>query len=186
MGEWSDEVKEYHEDVKKERIGWAAEATASVLRMKMMKNPKTAHKKSSLFEDISAEAKNIHVKKGAFHAPSVLHPSGQKRNLKIPKPSFIRNNWTDIVKRCANYPNPDYRVYIVWVGGKEGGVRIGTREEFQNQQAILEAISKGVAEEHNERTDIINADGGSSGRIEVKALPLPAPSRVTRIFGRRK
>lgn len=88
----------------------------------------------------------------------------------IPPPSdrFILANWSTITQLCAN----QYRKYIVWEPGRSQGIRLGTFEEYQENQKTLALIARGLVDTIEDRASIIVDQGGQSFLItmEVKLL----------------
>lgn len=98
-------------------------------------------------------------------------PTIENTEVRLADNDFVLNNWSRMADRAADI----HSVYIVWEGGKNGGVRIGTLEEYHEQQTILGLIVYGGAEKHNRRADIINRKKGNDEAGYI-GLQLPTPN----------
>lgn len=96
-------------------------------------------------------------------------PTIENTEVRLADTDFVLNNWSRMAERAADL----HSIYIVWEGGKNGGVRLGTFEEWQEQQKTLGLIAYGVVDKHNRRSDIINRKGGEGHYL---GLQLPYPS----------
>lgn len=90
-------------------------------------------------------------------------PSVENTPVKLPDAKTIKNNWSRAVFRAADV----HKIFIVWEGGKRGGVRLGTVEEYNDQQSTMKGITEGVKDMHNRRADVINREmgEGTAGHI---------------------
>lgn len=96
----------------------------------------------------------------------------------IPSPDdkFIRSHWSRICKICAR----KHKVYPVWDNGFiRGGYRMGTLEEYQNNQHVLRKINYGIRDSISDRTNIIIGHGGKSFKLEVTTRELLGPGDLT-------
>jgi hypothetical protein len=75
--------------------------------------------------------------------------------ISAPDESFLSRRWPDICKRAAQ----QYKKYIVW---SWEGIRLGTLEEYQDNQKDLKKIILGGKDCVDDRTKIIRANGGRS------------------------
>ena len=98
-------------------------------------------------------------------------PTIENTEVRLPDANFILNNWSRMAERAADL----HSIYIVWEGGKNGGVRLGTLEEYHEQQTVLGLIVYGGAEKHNRRADIINRKKGNDEAGYI-GLWLPTPN----------
>ena len=97
---------------------------------------------------------------GYLHMPLIENTLVEPVNHK-----FVLNNWSVLCIRLAASG-----AYIIWEGGKRGGVRLGTLEEYQEQQKTVGAIAQGVVDIRNTRSNIINKAGGEADYMDVSNL----------------
>lgn len=89
--------------------------------------------------------------------------------ITAPDEAFLTNHWSLICKAAAR----KYKKYIVW-GSK--GCRLGTLEEYEENQNDLAAIGRGICDAVGDRTHIIQDNGGQSFFLEQQAYLPSGPT----------
>lgn len=154
MSELSDTIYEM-------RVEEASESLVSILDPIYKMNPRIRIKKAILIPKVSKHAYDERRKEGYNYQKTV-----ENHLVRGPNSKFVDAHWTSICLYCAD----EMKMYVVW---GDSGVRLGTLEEYQNQQECIENIASGVASSHNKRAEIINKRGGESVYINVNILQLP-------------
>ena len=124
MGSWSDAAKERAEARKFYRFDEACACIPATLLEEGCDKPKAVMAKSVLFRRTVKCCQDNRRISGGIKIPTIENTEVLDVTYK-----FLRNNWSDITDRLA-----DEGTYIVWEGGKRGGVRLGTLEEYVEQQ----------------------------------------------------
>lgn len=129
------------------RIDDVAKATISILSNVENNNPGTFIVKDKLFpkiitriEDAIEDSDDLVYDELAIGAPDF---------------SFLHRRWPQI----CNYAADHYKKYIIW---SWDGVRLGTLDEYQNNQQDLAKCTQGFVDKIYDRTNIIVAAGGQS------------------------
>jgi hypothetical protein len=154
-------VSEITEAVHEIKVEEVAEATVLFLNDIYVANPTMTVKKATIIPKIAklvAEGRRID---GYNYIPTV-----ENRAVREPNEKWIINNWKHVTLFIAE----ELEKYIVW---DRDGVRLGTFEEYQEQQEMIENIADGVASSFNRRATIINSRGGESVYISVNVFQLP-------------
>ena len=162
MGEWSEAAKERAEARKFYRMDEACACIPAVLLEDGCNKKKAVMAKMTLFRRVVLCCEDGRKIAGGRRIPTIENTEVLDVDRK-----FLKNNWSEITDRLA-----DDGEYIVWEGGKKGGVRLGTLDEYIEQQKQVRAIAQGVIKKHNRRTDIISDAGKES---EYLGLMLGAP-----------
>jgi len=89
-------------------------------------------------------------------------------SITAPDEKFIWGHWSQICKHAARR----YKKYIIWP--PRAGVRLGTLQEYQENQRVLAKITQGVADCIEDRTHIITSHGGQSFLISIQVKQLEA------------
>ena len=162
MGSWSDAAKERAEARKFYRMDEACACVPSILDEEGCTKKGAVLPKQTLFKAVVDCCTANRRGSGVLHLPTI-----ENTEVRAVDRRFLKNNWSEITDRLA-----ESDTYVIWEGGKRGGVRLGTLEEYIEQQKQLRAIAHGVIEKHNTRTDIIQDAGEETERI---GLMLEAP-----------
>jgi len=134
------------------------ESANAVIRLLQRAGPYTVSKKA-LFQQVPHEIHCGRRKDGSRYIPTV-----ENREVDIANAQFLRGHWKEIRLTCETYG-----YFIIWnPPGETSGVRLGTIEEYQQQQGLILSIASGFAEFHNTRADIIEDYGEKGTDIEVK------------------
>lgn len=165
MGEWSERAKERAQARKEYQMDEACECIRAILNSKNMSRPGEVVIKRTLFKMVVKCCEDRRIQSGVLHIPTIENTEVRPVDI-----VFLRNNWSDLCDRLAE----DYTTYVIWEGGRNGGVRLGTLEEYATQQKDFKAISRGVVNKHNRRSDIINDAGEDSDYL---GLLLGAPDK---------
>jgi hypothetical protein len=154
-------MSEITDTIQEMKIEEAAECLVFELTILKSTNPQLTVVKEILIPKVSKRVHSGRRKEGYNYIPTV-----ENRSVREPNAKYIENNWKDICLYCAE----ELEKYVVW---DQDGVRLGTLEEYQLQQATLSNMTEGMASTYNKRADIINKRGGESVYINVNILQLP-------------
>lgn len=91
--------------------------------------------------------------------------------IPAPDDSFLLRRWSQICDHAAR----QYKKYIVWCWD---GVRLGTLEEYQENQKDLAKSTQGLADKIDDRTNIIIAHGGQSFMMTVGIKYLSSGNEI--------
>ena len=83
--------------------------------------------------------------------------------IAFPDEKFMARHWSKIREHSARR----YKKFIAWEKGKGKGVRLGSLEDYQENQHDLKVIAFGVADCVEDRTKIIRKNGGVSFTINI-------------------
>lgn len=158
MSTWSDEAKERAGARRVYRLDEATACIPAILEEEGCNKPKAVMPKSKLRRLVVKCCKENRRVVGGIHIPTI-----ENTEVREVDNSFVKNNWSEMTDRLA-----EDGTYIVWEGGKRGGVRLGTLEEYQEQQITIREIANGISDKHNVRATIINEAGGESPYISTQ------------------
>jgi hypothetical protein len=160
MTERSEEAKEHAAERTKIHIEEAAEALVEVLMEKHKTRAGKSVKRRNLYQPIAEQAAK-NRRRGGVHAI----PTVNNRAVRPVTATFVRTKWPEICLQCA-----DEGHYVVWDRQSCKGVRLGTLQEYLANQPAYEASSRGSADRHNERADIIRKKGVNCGYLTPPLL----------------
>lgn len=153
MAEWSDAAKERAIARRFYRMDEACACVPSILEEEGCNKKRAVLPKRTLFKAV-IECCTINRRiPGALKLPTIENTIVRPVDRR-----FLENNWSEITDRLAE----DHKTYIIWEGGRRGGVRLGTLEEYIEQQEQLRGVTRGVAKKHNRRAAIIKDAGEES------------------------
>lgn len=151
--------KSIAKEVKRVRIEEAADALVLLLKVQGATCKGTTVKKAFIIKNIEHYVHQVRRSTGVMIIPTVLH-----REVKAANETFCRNNWKAIRETAGQMG-----YYIIWnPPGENLGIRLGTLEEYQNQQALIMNITASFAKFHNERAETIRDSGEKAGDLQVK------------------
>ena len=90
--------------------------------------------------------------------------------------AFLLNHWSEARDRLAERKVDP--IYIVWgatVVEAEGGIRIGTQEEYEKLLPFFRAIARGITDSHNGRVELVNSRGAREQLLSTGLLADPSP-----------
>jgi hypothetical protein len=160
MSAWSDVARERAEARRKWMLGEARQAVIQILEEERLKKFGKV-----LLKDTIAEKAEKRVVENRKEGVATKIPLIENTVVREAKKKFILHNWSIIVLAAARDKPPRF---IVSKSGRNGGVRLGTLEEFEKCQGPLADITKGVAKYHNKRSDIIVDHGGEARYIATQ------------------
>lgn len=156
MGKWGEASKERAAARREYQIEEASEALVMALKKNKYNKEGRTIPKSALIPLVAECCENNRMRIGYRFIPTV-----ENVIVQLPDERFIKGSWKDINIHCAE----TLKKYIVWEGGRGGGMRLGSFKEYQMQQSTLAGMTFGIMETHNLRSEIINEQGGTSVRI---------------------
>ena len=83
--------------------------------------------------------------------------------IAFPDEKFMSRHWSKIREHAAR----KHKRFISWEKGKGKGIRLGSLEDYQDNQHDLKVIAFGVADCVEDRTKIIRKNGGVSFTISI-------------------
>lgn len=98
-------------------------------------------------------------------------PAVENHEVDIANAGFVCGHWKDICLLCA-----EFGYFVIWnPPGEAPGLRLGTIDEYGNQQGLITGITSGFANYHNDRTKIIEQHGcnGTELHVEVSRHKIP-------------
>lgn len=148
--------------IERVRMIEAADAIINILEEHNKRFPGGTLKKELVLDRIEdAIGKIRSMKPGGKYIPAV-----ENKQVAIASRSFVSSKWTDICYLCA-----ETGYFIIWNPPDESpGLRLGTLEEYNNQQARILSITSGIARYHNHRAGIIEDHGMTGTDLSVAVL----------------
>lgn len=145
--------------VKRIKIAEAAEAVALALECSGADKPGVTVKKKDLLAQIEDWVWSLRRQSGVLKIPTVLN-----KEVKVADTRFCRCNWSKIREKAA-----EMEYFIIWNPvGEPLGIRLGSLEEYQEQQAWVMNATQGFADFHNQRAKTIREHGANAGDLDLK------------------
>jgi hypothetical protein len=145
-------------EVRRVRIGEAAEALAFLLEKHGADKKGRTVKKAWVLQHMEAHIWELRRDKGYLEVPTVLNTE-----VKVADERYCRNNWKAIRETAA-----EMEYFVIWnPKGEPVGIRLGSLEEYQEQQALVMNLTEGFKKFHNQRADIIRGHGQNAGKLDL-------------------
>jgi hypothetical protein len=142
------------------KIDFAGKSLDRILSSIERRTPGKTITKSELIPQVSDKVQKVFEESGI--------DIDYVESVTAPDEKWIRGHWSAICKHLARR----YGKYVIWIPCV--GVRLGTLQEYQDNQNLLANITMGVRDCIEDRTRIIHKHGGQSFLISVEVKLLEA------------
>ena len=177
MSKWTEEQKErvqaINAQVRQVKIEECGDAIQEIMEQQVLlgKLPLSKHK---ITENVPSQIRNSvrMTPQGAYFIPTV---GNRNREVNIPKPTFVMNNWGEINIVMADKKHFYYKYYPARdiPNSKRGGWASCTMLEWQEFFGVRRAVISGSSDAYNECAEIVNKRGGTSPVLTVGELEAP-------------